>query len=291
MKLIKDLDWTYVVAVHAADVRSQTGAQRLKELARNESICVDVLGYLPVAFDKNESTKIAKMVDKVWEARSAAGTSTLGVIFYGNGYEGTLFSKAFSDKVQLPGESNPIQLILSEESSEWAPDQITNSAIPDNTMMLQPKTEYIREFEEHLNTIYSLQSNFSSAATPIEEAIREFYNETGRMPSTITNNTKNPLVTEAIDSVFSLAVAYRKAQKQKCGDLNRESNCDELKTMSRSELTGYVKGLHESYDKLPGQVSPVEFAAARRPIGQTLGFDVVLFNKSGNSLHIQKVGS
>ena len=156
------------------------------------------MGSLPVAFNKNESIKISKIVDKLWEARRAAGTSTLGVIFYGNGYEGTLFSKALSDKVQLSGESKPIQLILSEESSEWASDQIANSAIPDNTMMLQPKTEYIRDFEEHLNTIYSLQSNLSSAATLIQEAIREFYDETGRMPSTITNNTRNPLVTEPL---------------------------------------------------------------------------------------------
>ena len=56
--------------------------------------------------------------------------------------------------------------------------------------------------------------------------------------------------------------------------------------MSRSEFSGYVIGLQESYDKLPGQLSPVEFAAARRPIGQSLGF-----NKSGNNFYNQKVSS
>ena len=285
--LLRNTGWTYAVVVHTGDDHSQITAQRLKDLARNESICIDIISPPPVAFDKNESTKMSEIIDKVWEARRAAGTSTLGVIFYGYGYECLMFSNALRDKVQSAGENNPIQLILSEGCSEWIPELIADSVIPDNSMMLSPNVELVNEFEEYWATNVTKHHNLSSPSTPIEEYMKEFYEETRKFPTDITNITRSPLVSEAIDSIFVLAVAYL---KQKCGELNPRSNCDELKKMSRKEIIGYIQGVQATYDNLPGQASPVEFSAAHKVIGHTQRMDVVMVNKTGNSWNIHKVG-
>ena len=277
------------MAVHTADDGSQSAAQRLKELAKNDSICVDIIGAVPVAFDKNESTGISIIVDRVWEARRAAGTSTLGVIFYGRGYACTLFAKALQDKRPSTGEDNPVQLIMSEECSEWTSELVADSAIPDNTIMIHPKVEFVKEFEMEWATNFTKHSNLSSPSTPVEKYMKEFNEETGRMPSEIVNKTTNPMVTEAIDSVFVLAVAYLKAQKEKCGDLRPTTNCKKLKTMSRSTLIGYIQDVQETYDNIPGQAAPVDFVTARRLIGHIQGMDVVMLNKRGNSWYTHKV--
>ena len=284
------MGWTYAVVVHAGDDHYQITAQRLKDLARNESICIDIISPSSVAFDKNESTKMSEIIDKVWEARRAAGMSTLGVIFYGRGYECLTFSNALRDKIQSAGENNPIQLILSEGCSEWIPKMIADSVIPGNSMMLRPNVELVNKFDEDWATNFTKHHNLSSPSTPIEEYMKEFYKETGKLPTDITNITRSPLVSEAIDSIFVLAVAYLKAQKQKCGELNPRSNCDELKKMSRKEIVGYIQGLQATYDKLPGQAAPSEFSTAHKVIGHTQRMDVVMVNKTGNSWHIHKVG-
>lgn len=291
VRLVIQLRWSYILIVHTDDQHSTYAAQRIKDLSRNESICVDILDPLPEVVKSSESSEVRTLLDKVWDRRTEAKTETLGVVFFGNGYKGTLFSKSLQDRILASGESNPIQLIMSEDLSEWLDDMTADSSIPEGTLMVQGTELVISEFEEHYNTVWLPKSNESSTGNPIESLLHQYFMEADKVPSGISGDNRNPLVSEAIDAVYTLAVAYLTAQRQKCGEGYPTSYCQDLLQMTKAELWGYITGLKRSYQSLAGKQPPEEFADANRNIGQGPGYEVIFLNYTAGHANIEKVGS
>lgn len=247
---------------------------------------MDVLDPLPAAANKNESSEIDEKVEQVRTARSEVKAKTLGVIYFGDGYKGSLFSKALQEKISL-GESNSIQLILSDDVIEWLDDKINTSALPVRTLQLQAPDVAVQEFEENYNNTILPRINGTFLNNPVDQMIEQFLNETGRMPSSISNLNRNPLVPEAIDAVYTLAMAYLKAQQDKCISSNPSAFCPELQNMGGLQIIEYVKALSRTYHGL--SAAPSEFKDADRAIGQSSGFDIMMLNKSFGSFNKEKV--
>ncbi|KAL3851620.1 hypothetical protein ACJMK2_015353 [Sinanodonta woodiana] len=272
--MLKAGNWNYVTAVNTDDAYGTYGIGNLTEMAGKEGICVHTIGSLSSI--ETQYSYVNGLINKLIKSKRDANISVIGIIFFGRGPSGKVFLRALNENRDI----QPVELIISEGMEEYRNMFASEIKLTKGAIMVHHVAKYLPSFDQYYND--AIHSFSITPIDPVDSMFIQFKTETGRLPARVDNHTRNANVFSAMDAVYTLVNAYRKAYSDKCALMS--GICKQLEEISWQQKADYVRSVNVRYSDIEVHNLPHELQTASEYVGNSTELEVFAYLSNGNEM-------
>ncbi|XP_033746774.1 uncharacterized protein LOC117331910 [Pecten maximus] len=261
IQLLKDLNWTYIAALHTNDNYGSSGMEKILQLARENGICVDVVQAINSTENFANIATLENFLKVLTHQKDQAKNKKLGIVYFGQ--KNVIERLLIRLNQLLTIEYRGFHWIMSDFVGTSV--EVFNDAddVSDGTITVSTSSVMIEEAQQFFEEKWHAALTITNMSSPLDKLIAEYRAEN----PTAEIEWRNDFIMPIVDAVYVIATALKQALFKKCR--NYTIICVGFEDYLDSEFLTIMKNTSVDYGNLNYTSGPKELV----DLGRQVRFD------------------